>query len=109
MSLAIDLVPHTEPRQTSSGRVYPRGIDELARGARHVVERHASNTIEADHGRLKARPRPMRGLKWTRSAPTIAAGYTFVRNLRRGHYAFTADLPVRDRIRAACTELALDL
>jgi hypothetical protein len=28
-----------------------------------VVEQYANNTIEADDGRLKARTRPMRGLK----------------------------------------------
>jgi transposase-like protein len=68
-----------------------------------------NNTVEADHGRLKARLRPMRGLKIIRSLRTIAAGHAFVQNLRRGHDALTADLPVHDRIRAAFTELALDL
>jgi hypothetical protein len=32
-----------------------------------------------------------------------------VQNLRRGHYAITADLPARDRIHAAFDELALVL
>ena len=62
--------------------------------------------IEADHGRLKARLRLMRGLKPLASARTIAAGHAFVQNLRRGHYAISADLPVRDRIRVAFDELA---
>jgi hypothetical protein len=47
----------------------------------------------------------MRGLKRLASARTIAAGHAFVQNLRRGHYAITADLPVHDRVRAAFTEL----
>jgi len=68
-----------------------------------------NNVIEADHGRLKARLRPMRGLKRMPSARTIAIGQAFVQNLRRGHYALTADQPVRDRLRVAFDELALSL
>jgi transposase-like protein len=40
-----------------------------------VTEQYATNVIEANHGRLKARLRPMRGLKCLRSARTIAAGH----------------------------------
>jgi transposase len=43
------------------------------------------------------------------SARTIAAGQAFVQNLRRGHYAITADLPAGDRIHVAFDELALML
>jgi DDE domain len=45
-------------------------VDEMAPAARHVTERYANNSIEADHGRFKARLRPMRGLKrWRLRAP----------------------------------------
>ena len=54
--------------------------------APHAVERHANNPVEADHGRLKARLRPMRGLKRHRCARVLTAGHAFVQNLRRGHY-----------------------
>ncbi len=37
--------------------VYPRVVDELAPVARHVPEQYANNSIETDHGRLKARLR----------------------------------------------------
>jgi IS6 family transposase len=47
---------------TDRSPVYPRVIDEVAPAARHVTEQY-TNAIEADHGRLKARLRPMRGLK----------------------------------------------
>jgi IS6 family transposase len=43
------------------------------------------------------------------SARTIAAGHAFVQNLRRGHYAITADPALHDRVRAAFDELALCL
>ena len=64
-----------------------------------------TNVVEADHGRLKARLRPMRGLKTIRAARTIAAGHAFVQNLRRSHYEITAELPVHDRVRTAFDEL----
>jgi transposase, IS6 family len=84
-------------------------LDELVPAARRVTGQYANNVIEADHGRLKARLRPMRGLKRLASARTIAAGHAFVQNLRRGHYAITVDVPVRDRLRVAFDELALFL
>src|ERR687894_1390889 len=52
----------------------------------HVMEHYANNPIEADHGRLKSRLRPMRGLKRLRSAQVICAGHAFIQNIRRGHY-----------------------
>jgi len=94
---------------TDRAPVYPQIVDELAPAARHITERYANNSIEADHGRFKARLRPMRGLKRLASARTIAAGHAFVQNLRRGHYAITADLPVRDRVRVAFDDLAPSL
>jgi transposase, IS6 family len=51
----------------------------------------------------------MRGVKRLASVGTISAGHAFVQNLRRGHYAITADLDQRDRVRAAFDELALCL
>ena len=39
-----------------------------------------------NHGRLKARLRPMRGLKRLHSTRVISAGHAIVHNLRRGHY-----------------------
>jgi transposase, IS6 family len=44
---------------TDQAPVYLWVLDELT-AARHVTEQHANNTIEADHGRLKAQLRPMR-------------------------------------------------
>ncbi len=81
-------------------------IEELAPSARHVTERYENNIIEANHGRLKARLRPMRGLKRLASTRTVATGHAFVQNLRRGHYELTVDMPVHDRVRIAFTDLA---
>jgi transposase-like protein len=94
---------------TDHAPVYPRVLEELVPAARHVTEQYSNNMIESDHGRLKARLRPMRGLKRTASARTISAGHAFVRNLRRGHYAITVEVPIHDRLRVAFAELALCL
>ena len=94
---------------TDRVRVYPRVLDELVPAAQHVTEQYANNTIEADHGRLKARFRPMRGLKRLASVRTVLAGHAFVQKLRRRHYELTADLPVHDRVRVAFEDLALCL
>jgi IS6 family transposase len=96
------------PIEVTSDRapLYPRIIDELAPQARHVLEQYANNRIEADHGRLKARLRPIRGRKHLSSAATTAPGHAFVHNLRQGHYELTTDLPPPDRVRNAFTELA---
>jgi transposase, IS6 family len=91
---------------TDRAPVYPRVIAELAPAARHVLERYANNTVEADHGRLKARLRPMRGVKTIASLRTVAAGHAFMQNLRRGHYEHGGDLPVQGRVRVTFTGLA---
>jgi IS6 family transposase len=84
-------------------------IDELAPGARHVLERYANNVVEADHGRLKARLHPMRGVKTIRSLRTVAAGHAFVQNLRRAHYEFIVDIAVQDRLCVAFAALTPSL
>jgi transposase-like protein len=64
--------------------VYPAVLEELLPAAWHRTDRYANNHIEADHGRLKSRLRPMRGLKQDRSAKVVIAGHALVQNLRRG-------------------------
>jgi len=53
----------TVPAEVTTDRapVCPRVLDELVPSAMHTVNRHANNPAEADHRRLKARLRPMRG------------------------------------------------
>jgi transposase-like protein len=82
-------------------------LDELVPAAWHHVERYENNRIEADHGRLKHRLRPMRGLRADRSAQVVIAGLAFMQNLRRGHYEPAIDIQPSRRVAAAFTELAL--
>jgi transposase, IS6 family len=91
---------------TDRAPAYPRVIDDLLPKARHVLDRYANNIVEADHGRLKARLRPMRGMKTMSSLRVVAAGHAFLQNLRRSHYELTVDLPAHNRIGGAFTELA---
>jgi IS6 family transposase len=79
----------------------------LLPGAYHSVEKYANNRVEADHGRLKARLRPMRGLKVDRNASVIAAGRAMVQNCRRGHYELGMEAASKHRLAVAFDELAL--
>jgi transposase-like protein len=93
---------------TDCAPAYLRVLDEeLVPSALHTVEQYANNPIEADHGRLKARLRPMRGLKRRRSARILAAGHAFMQNLRRGHYDIATDTPGRCKLGVIFDELAL--
>jgi transposase-like protein len=64
---ALGHAPRPSKVSTDRAPVYPRVLDELLPAAHHVTEQYANNPIEADHGRLKSRLRPMRGLKRLRS------------------------------------------
>ncbi len=101
----------TVPVEVTTARapVYPRVLDGLVPSALHTFEQYANNPVEADHGRLKARLRPMRGLKRHRSARILAVGHAFVQNLRRGHYDIATEVPSRHRLRVAFDDLALSI
>ena len=101
-------VTQTEPVEvvTDRAHAYARVIEEVVPAAWHHLERYANNPIECDHGRLKARLRPMRGLKRQRYARVMVAGHAFVQNLRRGHYELGADQCVSRRMAVAFAELA---
>jgi transposase-like protein len=92
---------------TDQAPVYPAVLEELLPAACHRTDRYANNRVECDHGRLKARLRPMRGLKQDRSAKVIVAGHAFVQNLRRGHYELAVEEPTNRRMAVAFDELVL--
>ena len=99
----------SEPAEvvTDRARAYLGVLNELLPAARHDVERYANNVVEADHGRLKSRLRPMRGLKTMASAQLICTGHAFVQNLRRGHYELAVDVSRERRLAQAFAELTL--
>jgi len=105
---ASALRDHGEPEEIATDRspVLARVIDNVVPDAFHNTEQYANNRVECDHGRLKARLRPMRGLKRDRTASVIIRGHAFVQNLRRGHYELGVDARNRHlRVAAAFDEL----
>jgi transposase, IS6 family len=62
---AID--SHGEPSEITTDRAHAlvRVVVELLPAVSHDTTQYANNRVEADHGRLKARLKPMRGLKRT--------------------------------------------
>jgi transposase-like protein len=83
-----------------------RVVDDLLPEVLHDTAQYANNRIEWDHGRLKARLRPMRGLRTDRTASTVIRGHAFIQNLRRGHYELGVEARhERLRVAAAFDEL----
>jgi IS6 family transposase len=99
----------TRPLEVVTDRAptYPAVLEELLPAAWHRTERYANHHIEADHGRLKARLGPMRGLKKDRSARVIMDGHAFVQNLRRGHDELAVEEPANRRLAVAFHVLGL--
>jgi IS6 family transposase len=97
------------PTEVTTDRygVYPRVLGELLPAAFHDTEVHANNPARDRPGRLKARPRPMRGLKRDRTARVIVGGHAFVQNLRRGFYDLGTDVRPTGRLADAFADLAL--
>jgi len=91
---------------TDKAATYPIVLDELLPAVWHRTDQYANNHIEADHGRLKARLRPMRGLKQDGSATVIIKGHAFMQNVRRGHYELAVEASIGVRVAVAFGELA---
>jgi IS6 family transposase len=103
------LVGRDRPREVTTDLAAPllRVVDELLPEVLHDTRQYANNRIEWDHGRLKARLRPMRGLRTDRSASTLIRGHAFVQNVRRGHYELGIEARRQClRLAAAFDELA---
>ena len=82
----------TRERSSPTGRRrLANVVEELLPAALHDTGQYENNRVECDHGRLKARLRPMRGLKTNRTTSVVIRGHAFVQNLRRGHYELAID------------------
>jgi IS6 family transposase len=81
------------PIEVTTGRAaaYPAVLDDLLPATGHRTDQYANNRIECDHGRLKARLRPMGGLKQDRSATVVLSGHALAQNLRRRHYELAVE------------------
>ena len=83
---------------TDRAPTYLGVLAEVLPAVWHRTDQYANNRVEADHGRLKAWLRPMRGLKQDRSARVLLGGHAFVQNVRRGHYELAVDEPAGRRL-----------
>src|SRR4051794_9737536 len=101
------IAAHGEPGEVTTDKAHAlaKAIRDLVPAVRHDTSQYANNRVEADHGRLKARLRPMRGLKTDRTAAVVIRGHAFVQNLRRGHYSFDGNARGPLRVAAAFDEL----
>jgi transposase-like protein len=99
---------HGEPAEITTDRAHAlvRVVSELLPDALHDTTQYANNRFGADHGRLNARLRPMRGLKRDRTASIAIRGHAFIQNLRRGHYELGVDARPGLTLAAAFDELA---
>ena len=103
------IAAHGQPTEITTDRAHAlvRVVAELLPDALHDTTQYANNRVKADHGRLKARLRPMRGLKRDRTVSVVIRGHAFIQNLRRGHYELGMDAPPGLTLAAAFDELAL--
>ena len=101
------LAVHGDPGEVITDRApaLANVVEELLRGAWHNTGQYENNRVECDHGRLKARLRPMRGVKTNRTASVVIRGHAFIQNLRRGHYELAGDAAPLSRLAAAFDEL----
>ena len=100
---------HARPEQvtTDKAKALIGAVQHVLPEAEHDTSIYANNRVECDHGRLKARLTPMRGLQSDRTASIVIRGHAFVQNLRRGHYEVGVD-PINDQLRLQSPVVALD-
>ena len=87
----------TTPRRviTNKAATYPPALAAAVPGVLHRTGRYRTNGVERDHGFLKGRLRPMRGLKSVASAATFLRGHALIRYIRRGFYRIVQSVPQR--------------
>ena len=87
----------TTPRRviTDNPATYPPALVAAVPGVLHRTGRSRTNGVEREHGFLKERLRPMRGLKSIASAAIFINGHALMRNIRRGFYRIVQAVPQR--------------
>ncbi|MCP3938366.1 MAG: IS6 family transposase [Actinomycetia bacterium] len=103
------LADHGRPAEVTTNLAAPLlcVIDELIPETVYDTKQYSSNRIENDHGRLKTRLGPMRGLRTDRTASVVIRGHAFIQNLRRSHYELGVQADREPlRLAAAFDELA---
>ncbi len=101
-------VTQTVPVEVVTDRAYSyvRVIESVLPAAWHHAERYANNPVECDHRRLKARLRPMRGLKRERCARGGCCWACLRAEPAPRQYELGVDQPANRRVVTAFAELA---
>jgi IS6 family transposase len=96
------MTAHEEPAEIITDRAAALAsvIEDLIPAALHKTGQQENNP-----GLLKARLRPMRGLKTDRTASVVIRGHAFIQNLRRGHYELGVDAEPTVQLASAFGEL----
>jgi transposase, IS6 family len=99
----------TTPRRviTDKAATYPPALAAAVPGVLHRTGRYRNNGVERDHGFLKERLRPMRGLKSVASAAIFIRGHALMRNIRGGFYRIVQSVPQRLVVAWAWNRLAI--
>ena len=105
--LTAALSVHGDPGEVITDRAPALAtvVEELLPAAWQNTGQYENNRVECDHGRLKARLRPMRGVTTNRTASVVIPGHAFIQNLRRGHYQLAVDAAPLFRLSTAFDEL----
>ncbi len=106
----VSLRAHRSPTEVITDRAATLAnvTPELIPAAFGNTGQYENNRCEADHGRLKARLRPMRGLKTDRTVSIVTGGHAFIQHLRRrGRYELGVDVSPVFRLATAFNELQL--
>ncbi len=101
----------TTPRRviTDKAATDPPALATELPGVPHRTGRYRTNGIERDHGFLKERLLPMRGLKSVASAAIFTRGHALMRNIRRGFHWNVESVPQRLDFAWTWNQLALAL
>ena len=91
---------------TDEALCYPPALRTLLPDAEHRTSKYLNNGLERDHGHLKQRLRPMRGLKQLAAADGFTRGHALVQNLRHGFSSLTDRVPRPLRLATDWPQLA---
>jgi transposase, IS6 family len=88
---ALTVPGHPAEVTTDRAPALTNVIEDWVPAVLHNTGQYQNNRVDCDHGRLKPRLRPMRGVKTKRTANAVIRGHAFIQNLRRGHYELAVD------------------
>ena len=76
---------------TNEAIAAPRREGSLAPSCRHPQVKYLNNRLESDHGKLKQRIRPVRGVQSQKTAHNPIRGFETMRMFRKGQFRSMVD------------------